>query len=258
MPKKRLQGGIRLLTEKDLQPGVLNMNGQSLIGWEESTFSPDAHINPIYGGLLARAIVQKAYPEGHPQAGQLGDLYDQFMFFQDRAIIVVARDQRGRVALVQNWRNTGKRPGRKPKILRDFDKKQLGPKLVARLGETHWEVPRGMPDGIGRVRSLKEFARKAARLETSQESGYRIENIQILGEPIQDTTWFPYGQMVVSGTIVGRRGRQRPEDMEIIGQSRLFTPRQLSQIFRRGKTFNGVGSRDGMSLMAFSLAGVHL
>ncbi len=121
--------------------------------------------------------------------------------------------------------------------------------LVGSLGEWKWEVPRGLITTEPGEMDLVEFIVKSAKLEALEEAGFRISKARVRGRINVNPTFFLHSQFVVEAQI-DSVGRARPEDLEIIGDSRLFTPVQLRVLVDSGEL------DDGLTLGALALCGI--
>ncbi|HJV33029.1 MAG TPA: hypothetical protein VJ694_03310, partial [Patescibacteria group bacterium] len=208
------------------------------------------------GFALMHVVNQKAAGDGAWQ-----DLYDQFVLFENPGAIVVCTDAAGRVGLVQNYRLVGDRLEEVLETLKnpatgkyDFSAyartlrdKRLFARAVEALGAWVWELPRGLAPA-GETDDIAAFIRKVAAIEAKEEGGFDIVDARLRGKVNANTTFFPHGQYVVQGTVVGR-GENRPEALETIGKVRMFDPAALRRMADADEL------HDGLTLACLAKAG---
>jgi len=230
-------GAIRLLQPKDLKQGVQNVYGAPLIGWRKTSDGARAHINPR-GYACVWGVVQKMV------AGEMSDLYEQPVIFENVGSVVACfRDDR--VALVQSYRMVGERLLEGADYVRRLDDEKRWGEAIGHLGVYKWELPRGIPPTDT---TPEDVIIGAAKLEALEEAGLKIEDAKVVGRINANPTFFAHPQYVVSGKIVART-QSRPEALEIIGKTSLFTPVHVREMVNRGEL------DDGLTLAALGICG---
>ncbi len=228
-------GGLRLLGHADLVGEV--------VGWLSGSEGEGSLVNKR-GFAMLRVVVRKLID------GELKDLYDQPVIVENAGSIAVCRVGE-RVGLVRNFRFIGRRiMDAGVDYIRRLDEEQRWGELVRSLGMWQWELPRGLTH-LTHETDLERFVIETAKAEALEESGFTIANPRICGMINVNPTFFPHAQYVVAADIVGQ-GDNRPEDLEILGRTELFTPRQLREMADRAEL------QDGLTLSALLLAGVHI
>ena len=182
--------------------------------------------------------------------GERVPLYDQPVIVENAGAIVLCR-LGDRIGLVRNFRMVGERllPRSGSEYIIRLQTEDLWANLVGSLGEWKWEVPRGLITTEPGEMDLVEFIVKSAKLEALEEAGFRISKARVRGRINVNPTFFLHSQFVVEAQI-DSVGRARPEDLEIIGDSRLFTPVQLRVLVDSGEL------DDGLTLGALALCGI--
>lgn len=239
----------RLFTEADYAAD--NAFGKPLNGWKTKGLE-DSQVGRLHGFVndmgfaLMHVVNQKAAGDGWQ------DLYDQFVLFENPGAIVVCTDGDGRVGLIQNYRLVGDRlqavmdrlknpeTGKYDfsayaKTLRD---KQLFARALDGLGEMVWELPRGLAPA-SEAADVASFIRNVAKIEAKEEGGFDIAGARIRGKVNANTTFFPHAQYVAEGTIVAR-GANRPEELEMIGKVKMFTPEELRRMSDADELYDGL------------------
>jgi len=233
------EGAARLFSIEDV--GKENVFKKPLVGWQPISQGKGIY-NPR-GHAMIRIIVQKAIE------GRLEDLYDQPLFIENPGSVVVARAGDA-VGFIQNYRLVA---DRLPDISSDYvltlNEQKRWDEILGTLGKWMWELPRGLmpPDN---EKDIEKFVIATAKAESLQEAGFRLQDARICGEFNFNSTFFAHSQYVVSARIVGIE-ENKPEELEVIGNTKLFTLKEIRQM---------VDSReliDGMTLTALAIAGVH-
>jgi hypothetical protein len=234
MSDRNRPGGLRLLTGADLEGPV--------VGWLRGSEGEGSLVNKR-GFAMLRVVVQKLID------GKMKDLYDQPVIVENAGSIAVCRVG-GRVGLVRNFRFIGRRiVDAGVEYIRRLDEEGRWGELAESLGLWQWELPRGLTH-LTEETDLERFIIETAKAEALEESGFVIENPQILGMVNTNPTFFPHSQYVVSADIVSK-GENQPEDLEILGRTELFSPRELRRMAGMGEL------QDGLTLSALALAGIH-
>ncbi|GEM_PF-259319 len=259
MEREKKPARARLFAEADRV--AVKANGEPLCGWKQDATDPrigrvDGYVNPA-GWALVHTVNQKAAGD------QWQDLYDQFLLFENPGAVVVCTDDAYRVGLVQNFRLVGPRleealgavrqdgTGTRDfsAYVRSLRDGQLFGRALDDLGQTVWELPRGLaPAGL--ADNVEAFVRKVAAIEAREEGGFEIASARVCGTVNANTTFFAHSQYVVRGRIVST-GAQRPEDLEVIGKVRLFTPSELRRMADADELF------DGLTLACLAKVGYH-
>jgi hypothetical protein len=247
MSKRQLRQ--RPFTESDY--GADNAFGKPLNGWKTKGLE-DPKAGRLHGFVndmgfaLMHVVNQKAAGDGWQ------DLYDQFVLFENPGAIVVCTDGEDRVGLIQNYRLVGDRLQSVMERLKNPDTgkydfsayaktlrdKQLFAHALDGLGENVWELPRGLAPA-GETADIAAFIRKVAAIEAKEEGGFDIADARIRGKVNANTTFFPHPQYVAEGKIVAR-GANRPEELEMIGKVKMFTPEELRRMSDADELYDGL------------------
>jgi hypothetical protein len=225
MAEARKRGGAaRLLARDDLDT--------PLVGWKPTSQGEGGLFNPR-GFAMLRIVMQR-----ESDAGTLRDLYDQPVIVESPGAIVVCQAG-SKVGLVESYRMVGERilEAGMDYIAR-LDADGRWDELLLSLGEWKWELPRGIAPGEGK--SLEEIVVSSARMEALSEAGFRLDDVKIVGRINPDYTFFPHPQYAVHGRIVGVED-QNPEELEIIGRTRLFYSQEIRQMVDAGDFDDGIG-----------------
>lgn len=226
---KRARGGsVRLLTKEDFEKQ--NAFGKPLVGWRPTSQGEGGLYNQA-GWSMLRVVVQKI-ADGQPL-----DLYDQPMLVLSAGAGVVCQAG-NKVGLVQNYRFVSPRileAGRE--YVKRLNEENRWEELMASLGEWKWELPRGLSPLTGEA-DLAKFVLATAKVEAAEEAGFTLKDARIVGTVNMDTTFYPHPQYVVHGRVVAA-GQKKAEDLEIIGQTRLFTGEQIREMATRGEIDDG-------------------
>ncbi len=199
------------------------------------------------GIALLRVVVNKRLQN----AEEMQPLYDQPIIVENVGAVVIAQ-LNGRIGLVQNFRMVGERllPHAGSNYIRDLQQKKLWRALLASLGEYRWEAPRGSLPEHGES-ELNAFILKTAHIEALQESGFRLASARIVGSVNPNSTFFPHALYVVHAQIESLH-QTDAEDLEILGNTKLFTLEELREL-------NNKGEFDcGFTLAALALCGISL
>ncbi len=213
-------------------------------GWK-SLARVDGRANP-HGWALVWAVVQKMVD------GKLKDLYDQPVIVESPGAMVVCT-YGNKVGLVQNYRFCGSRLERFEKFKYVLGLIETGKweKLFASMGSFQWEVPRGLvpPDSTAADMDLEQFILKVARAEALAEAGFVLRDARVLtGVVNANTTFFLHGQYTVLAEVDAVQ-EQSPEDLEILGNVKFFTAREIRAMVDSGEL------QDGLTLAALAKAG---
>ena len=246
MSKDIRVGGAVLLQDEHF--GMQNPWSQPVVGWVENSQGVGGLHNP-YGFAMPRIVLQKLID------GAMRPLYDQPVIIENAGSIVIP--QLGeRVGLVRNFRMVGERllSEAGANYIKELQAQNLWDKLIESLGAWRWECPRGLiPPDVQQTNgeSLIDFVVRTAKLEALEEAGFRIEEARIVGRVNTNPTFFPHPQYIVHARIVSI-GNASPENLEIIGERKLFTMEEL-------RALNDVGEfDDGLTLAALALCGLSL
>ena len=183
------------------------------------------------------------------------DLYDQPLIVENPGSIVIATHEE-KVGLIQNFRFVGDRilPDAGNEYIKMLQKEKLWGKLIGSLGHWTWEAPRGLtPPKTDQDSDLtfNNFVLKTAKLEALEEAGLEIKNARLAGMVNINSTFFAHPQYVVRAEIESI-GKNKNEDLEMIGALRLFTRQQLRELNDNGD-FD-----DGMTLAGLALSGISI
>ncbi len=243
---KQRAGEATLLEESHLS--AMNQWGHPVVGWIPNSQGLGGLHNPRGYGLV-RIVLNKL------TEGILRPLYDQPILVENAGSIVIA--QLGdKVGLIQNFRMTGDRilPVAGADYIRELQKQNLWSILISSLGQWQWECPRGLippsADNTGNE-SLEDFALRTAKMEAAEEAGYEITEARVVGEVNTNPTFFAHSASVVHAKIASI-GDADHEDLEMIGDSRLFTMGELRDLCNAGEF------KDGLTLSALALCGLTL
>lgn len=238
-------GGAEILRTDHLN--MTNPFGHPVVSWVPTSQGYGGLHNPRgYAGL--RIAVTKLIE------GILRAIYDQIQIVENPGSIVIA--QLGdRVCLIQNFRNVGERilPDATSDYVSRLQKEHLWDKLVKSMGRWCWESPRGLvpPSNTEINESLDDFVIRSAKLEALEEAGLVIEDARIVGRVNANPTFFFHSQYVVYARIASTTDAT-PEDLEMIGQNRLYSMQELRELNNTGEF------EDGLTLAALALCGLHL
>ena len=234
MPVTEKTGKVRLFTEAD--------SGTKHHGWLPVNGSLDQGIaNPI-GWAALHIVVQKLTNDE-----EIRDLYDQILIVENPGAVVVC-NQNDRIGMVQSFRFTAERlRTAEPGYLKQLIAENRFAELLESLGRWQWELPKGLSPNEDST-DLNELVLKVARLEAEQEAGFEIDNPRIIGRVNPNPTFFAHAQYVVAADIKAQ-GDNDPEALEMIGQVKLFTAKEVRQLVSEGQF------EDGLSLAALALAG---
>lgn len=228
-------GAVRLLVNED--------HGTSLIGWQPASVGLGGLVNKK-GWAMLRVVVQKVVE------GRLRDLYDQPVLVESPGAVVVCRVG-DRIGLAQNFRFVGERILQAgADYVRRLDDERRWEDLLSTLGSWRWELPQGLAPPDNNENDLEKFILKTAQAEALEEAGFTVASSRIVGRVNTNPTFFAHSQYVVLGDIVAQSD-QRPEDLEIIGKVRLFSPQEIRKLVDSGELDNG------LTLAALAVAGVH-
>lgn len=225
-------GAVRTLKYDDLST--------KLVGWKPPLGALGMVNERGYG--LVRCIVQKI------ENGEAKDLYDQPMLIESPGAIVVC-EVAGKVGLVQNYRFTGPRLFEAgADYVKRLNQERRWSELFASLGQWQWELPRGLSLS-GNSPDVAKYVLATAKAEALEESGLKIAEARICpGKINANTTFFAHGQYVVHGKIVGQ-GQAVPEDLEIIGRTKLFSGSEIRSMVEAGEI------EDSFTVAALAIAG---
>lgn len=229
-------GSVRLLDRSEVVAGKL-ANSERAVGWKDLSDGV---------GLCGRnwAVMRTV---NHAADGS--PLYDQVMIVEDPGSVVVCRSG-DRVALTQAWRQVGERlQTADAAYVQSLQAEQGWSALMERLGCWKWECPRGIAVTDNTFDTSTMFAR-VAKQEALQEAGLTIEHARVCGRLNPNSTFFAHAQAVVVGEVV-HVGSAEPEELEVIGTTRFFTPAELRQLVDMGEL------DDGLTLAALAIAGYH-
>ena len=236
-------GGIDLLNQEHFN--MENPRNKPVVGWKPTSDGIGGLFNP-QGWAALRAVLYKITPEQLKQW-----LYDQILVVENPGSIVIM-ELDGRIGLVQNFRMIGDRllPKAAGSYIKTLNEEKLWQKLLDTLGRWSWEAPRGLINDP-ETDDIKKFILKTARVEALEETGFTLSEARIVGPVNANTTFFAHSQYIVYGKIESM-GEANPEDLEIIGTSKLFTLDQLRELNKSGEFVDGL-TLAGMALCGFSL-----
>jgi len=101
------------------------------------------------------------------------------MIVENPGAIVIAQSEDSRVGLVRNFRMTGKRLFQAgSKYIQRLHDEDLWSEMLACLGTWSWEAPRGLTDDPNEE-DLEKFILKTAKVEASEEGGFKLVDMQI-------------------------------------------------------------------------------
>ena len=240
---KKKDGWIALLEESDFNRE--NPWGSPVVGWKPTSQGVGGLFNPR-GYAMLRAVLSKLVEE------KRRSLYDQPVLVENAGSILIA-ELEGRVALVHNYRMVGER------VLKDagadyikrLQERKLWNALLQTLGAWKWEAPRGLAPPIDREEGLTEFILRTAKLEGQSEAGLTVEDARVVGRVNANSTFFVHSQYVVHARITAT-GESSPEELEMLGEMKLFSMSELRQLSKAGE-FD-----DGLTLAALALCGMSL
>ncbi|MBN2087596.1 hypothetical protein JW758_04570 [Candidatus Peregrinibacteria bacterium] len=240
---REVDAAMEILQEKHF--GQTNIAGKPVVGWQENSEGVGGIHNPR-GYAMVRAVISKLVD------GDMSPLYDQPIIVESPGSIIIAQKQE-KVGLIQSFRMVGKRIMQNPdaSYIEMLQKEKRWSELISSLGRWCWEAPRGLIPPIEKASDLEAFILKTAKMEALEEAGYTITNARIAGMVNANPTFFPHAQYVVNGEI-SSVGESSPEDLEIIGENRLFTMKELREMNMKGE-FD-----DGLTLAGLALCGKSL
>ncbi|HCC23827.1 TPA: hypothetical protein DF272_06665 [Candidatus Falkowbacteria bacterium] len=224
---------------------LTNPWGKPVVGWKETSQGFGGLFNP-QGWAALRAVLFKLAPESLKQW-----LYDQILLVENPGAIVIM-ELDGRIALTRNFRMVGERllPEAAGDYIRRLNEERLWNVLLDTLGRWMWETPRGLINDP-KSQNLEEFILRTAKVEALEESGYRLKDVRIAGRVNANSTFFAHAQYIVYGKIESQ-GEAKPEDLEMIGNSKLFTLDQLREMNQTGEFEDGL-TLAGLALCGFAL-----
>lgn len=232
------KGSIRLLQRKDFEKQ--SHFGGPLVSWKPTSQGEGGLYNPR-GFSCLRVVLTKEVDEE-----QVG-LYDQVMLVEDPGAIIVCTAGE-KVGFVQSFRMVGERlPIGEDKYVSGLNKRALWGELLSFLGQDKWELPRGIApvSGTDPIQSALAIAKQ----EALEEAGWQMKSAEVIGKINTNPTFFAHSQYVVRGFLEAQQ-EQAPEDLEIIGNVKFFTPTEIRDEVTAG-TIN-----DGLSLSALAIAGI--
>lgn len=227
----------------------LNPWGQPVVGWSPICQGEGGLYNPR-GFALLRIVLHKLIE------GDSWPLYDQPILVENPGSIVIAQ-YGDRIGMIRNFRMVGERliPDAGADYVRRLEEERRWMELVESLGSWRWECPRGLiPPGVSqdpKGETLEAFIVRTAKLEALEEAGLEIEDARIAGRVNVNPTFFPHAQYVVHAQVKSV-GKASPEDLEMIGECKLFTLAEL-------RAMNDAGEfDDGLTMAALALFGMAL
>lgn len=246
MKSNNRSGGAELLMPEHLD--CTNIRGSPLVGWTPAKQGLGGLVNPA-GWAMLRVVLWKWAEAGADGQRVKAWLYDQVMLVENPGAVVVCH-LGDRVGLVQNWRMVGERvldmdAGSYIRVLDDHHRWKA---FIASLGQNTWECPKGLAPANVSASTLEAYVIKTAKLEAGEEAGYTIENVTIASRVNANPTFFAHSQHVVKAKV-RTVGGGRPEDLEMIGSSHLFTPKEVRRLANNSELV------DGMSMAALWLCG---
>lgn len=231
-------GGAELLEQVHREQ--TNPWGQPVVGWKP-TSQGEGWVNTRGWGIIRIALWKVV-------EGVRVMLYDQPTIVENLGVIVILKDAHGRVGLVRNFRMTcPDRFDNGSNYVGRIQDEGRWAEVVGTLGEWSWEAPQGLAtvaDG-----PLEQVAIEVTRRESKQEAGVTIGACRLLGMVNTNPTFFVHPQEVVEAEV-SLVGEARPENLEIIGNLRFFTPAELRELNRQGELTNS------LTLSALWLAGI--
>ncbi len=234
-------GGMELLDERHL--GATNPWNQPVVGWLPTTQGIGSLVN-VRGWAFLRVVLWKLL------GGERVALYDQPVIVENPGAIVLCQ-LGGRIGLVKCFRMVADRllPNAGSEYVKRLQEGRLWSELVEHVGQWKWEVPRGLIHLPPEEMNLEEFVVKAAKLEALEEAGFRIRGARLAGRVNVNPTFFLHPQWVVHAEIESI-GEASPENLEILGGSKLFTCAELRALVDSGEL------DDGLTLAALALCGI--
>lgn len=237
MSEEKSGGAVLLTTEHRQQT---NPWGSPVVGWGPTSHG-EGWVNPR-GWAVIRVALWKQVDD------QRVMLYDQPVVVENLGVIVILRDTHGRVGLVRTFRMTGAhRFDMGSDYVRRIQAEGRWAEVVESLGQWSWEAPQGLAsvaDG-----QLEEVALQVAKRECQEEAGVSIGRARLLGQVNTNPTFFIHPAQVVEAEVT-TVGQAEPEDLEIIGHLRFFTPAELRELHAQGELINS------LTLSALWLAGI--
>lgn len=232
-----------LLEEK--HGGAINPWGQPVVGWAPNSQGVGGLHNSRGYGMM-RVVLRKLVE------GVMQPLYDQPVIVENAGSIVIAQYGE-RIGLVRNFRMVGERllPDAGAAYIRRLQEEKLWANLLESLGRWCWEAPRGLAPPREQGEDLEAFILRTAKLEALEEAGFKIGESRIVGRVNTNPTFFPHAQYVVHAQIVSMVGAN-PENLEMIGGSRMFTLQELRDLNNAGE-FD-----DGLTLAGLALCGLSI
>ncbi|MEX2008228.1 MAG: hypothetical protein WD850_01970 [Candidatus Spechtbacterales bacterium] len=238
--------GVELLEEKHFAMKGPD-NKTPLVGWKATSEGVGGLFNPR-GFASIRAILWRFVK------GEKNPLYDQPIIVENPgAVVIVVHGEK--VALVRNFRMVGERilPKAFAGYVRQLDEQKLWGRLLQSMGKWRWEAPQGLIQDELPVEgeNLEEFVLRSAKTEALQEGGLHIQRARIVGPINWSPTFCAHAQFAVLAEFVSQENAT-PEDLEIIGGMRFFSPEEIRDL-------NTAGELDSaMTLGALALCGIAL
>lgn len=241
---KNKVGSVTLLKTKHFSQ--INPWGEPVIGWLPASQGVGGLVNP-QGFAMLRVVVQKLID------GIMEPMYDQPLIIEGHNVVVIATTNDGKIALVRNFRMTGKHLMTTTNYIHQLQKECRWEELLETLGQWNWEAPRGLisTDESKRNEELSEIIIKSAKVEALEEAGLTLTNTEIVGQVNVNTTFFAHPQYVVKAQIESV-GKAQPENFEIVGKMKLFSTKELKKLNQEGSFV------DGFALAALALCGIPL
>jgi hypothetical protein len=224
------RGTVRLLREDDLH------QGDSFLDWKPNSQGVGKH-NPR--GFSEVWIVVR-------NGGK--DLYEQPVIVENPGSIIVCQAKE-KVAMLQIFRMTAERLAEVGMdYVRKLDSEKRWGDLAKTLGEWRWELPRGIapPEDV----DITEFILKTARIELREESGMSLLHARIVSRINANSNFFAHAQYVVHG-FLGSTRHNNPEELEMIGETRFFSAKQIREMVNSGIL------NDGLTKAALADCGFH-
>ncbi len=244
MSRDKRDGGMVLLEEPHFDQ--MNPWGQPVVGWLPTSQGVGG-IQNHRGWAMLRTVLWKLDEGGNPIP-----LYDQPVIVEKPGAIVIATVG-DRIGLIQSYRMVAERlmPESGNDYIRRLQSEERWGELVESTGKWMWEAPRGLIDGDPKEMDAEAFVIKSAKLEAAEEAGFRLKGARLVGRVNVNPTFYLHSQWVVHAEIESV-GDARPENLEIIGDKRLFTMDDL-----RAASIDGTFD-DGLTLAGMALCGMSL
>lgn len=233
-----------------------------LQGWKPTPHM-DGRVNPRGWALswVTVPVATKAEVDGVTRQGYKPG-YDQPVIIEDLGAIIIATDDLGRIALIENYRFIADRLPGLPvagyvKALLESGRWE---ELVGTAGRESLECPRGLLNAnelsadaraLAVGADVTAFVKHTARAEGLEEGGLVLDNLTFAGWINWNTTFCLHSQAVVRAHVKSVN-KQAPEEFEHIGALHFVSPQELRRRIDE-KQFV-----DGLTLGALALCGIQI